>query len=223
MLREYVDDLEEKVLDAISHLEISDFNAQRLMNEIALLKSHHLESYLHSLRVALLGVDAAGFLSIPKKPLFYAGLLHDIGKTEIDSELLSKKTPYTDEDRMKMKEHVILAHNILSGRFEMTARIVGGHHRHQRDIYPAVALSGRVSFPKTTLQSMEVEERVLSVIDKYDSIVSRDDSYSAKRPVTNEEIKAALRDHDLELSYLSSRLIDEGILSRKYLPEKRRV
>lgn len=80
------------------------------------LRKHDEESYLHSVRVAdIAGRIAEGYgLDASAMPdLRVAGLLHDIGKLGVPSEILQKPGRLTDEEYMTVKRHTTLGYVIL--------------------------------------------------------------------------------------------------------------
>ena len=66
------------------------------------------DTYEHSLRVALLSVDLGyenGLEGADLRTLGLAGLLHDMGKREIDEAILSGTSPLSEDERSAMDEH----------------------------------------------------------------------------------------------------------------------
>ena len=65
------------------------------------LKEHDEYTFLHSINVGVLALDFGFYLNLDMtflQNLFLAGILHDIGKLDIPSELLNKKEPLTDTE-----------------------------------------------------------------------------------------------------------------------------
>lgn len=66
------------------------------------LALHHHETHEHSLRVALVSIDLGFENGLPGAEcgtLGLAGLLHDLGKTEIDHLILSKESALDADER----------------------------------------------------------------------------------------------------------------------------
>ena len=75
-----------------------------------------------------LGVDAAG-----RNEVKLAGLLHDIGKSEIPEALLEKPAPLDHEERELMRQHTVIGERLVraaSPSLGAVARIV--RHCHER-------------------------------------------------------------------------------------------
>ena len=69
---------------------------------LADLQRHHDDTYEHSLRVALLSIDLGyenEVADADRRSLSLAGLLHDLGKTDIDEAILSKASSLGEEER----------------------------------------------------------------------------------------------------------------------------
>lgn len=106
------------------------------------------ELYLpsHSFNVASLAKEigiALGYSDDKLRELALAGLLHDIGKTMVDSNLLRKSDKLSEEEYEKVKKHSIygesIARYLLKGnfKFEKIPRIIKHHHeRYDGTGYP---------------------------------------------------------------------------------------
>jgi len=69
------------------------------------IKTKHEGTYLHSARVGLLCDDIALSLGFERETLFAAGLVHDIGKIMVSTELLDKTRGFDAHDFDEMKKH----------------------------------------------------------------------------------------------------------------------
>lgn len=101
------------------------------------LRKHDEESYLHSVRVAdIAGRIAEGYgLDASAMPdLRVAGLLHDIGKLGVPSEILQKPGRLTDVEYMTVKRHTTLGYVILQ-KFDFPEHIceVALNHHERPD------------------------------------------------------------------------------------------
>lgn len=152
----------------------------------------HYFHYLHSLRVALLGVDVAKFMHLDPKVLFYAGLLHDIGKALVPVDTLGKTQGWSAHDTEAMKPHVIRGYEMIRNRFDYTAEVVLWHHRFQLNGYPAkvppplhnYCLGNRVVIP--------YYGRILSLCDQFDAFHRVNDKQGVVKVPTGEEIHALM-------------------------------
>jgi putative nucleotidyltransferase with HDIG domain len=122
----------------------------------------------HQKRVTELAVAIAERLGLPRDRLDglqVAGLMHDIGKLAIPSELLSKPSKLTGTERALIQEHPKVAHEILQGiEFPWpVASIVFQHHeRLDGSGYP-LGLRG---------DDILLESRILAVADVVEAMAS---------------------------------------------------
>ncbi len=123
-------------------------------------------SHQHAVRVGegcvLIG-DKIGLAPDKLQKLYYAGLLHDIGKIAIDMRLLSKKDPLLDEEFEVIKKHAVYGSRIMSALPELkdlSLWIRWHHERWDGSGYP----------DGLTRDEIPVEVQVLSAIDCLDSL-----------------------------------------------------
>ncbi|MFW5841706.1 MAG: HD domain-containing phosphohydrolase [Bacillota bacterium] len=109
-----------------------------LKNDIILSLLRTLELFdkqagIHSMDVALIAQALAEKLEMHEgmvNDIYWAGIVHDIGKLGIDVKVLKKQGFYTVSDYEVMQEHALLSYQILSKSDELTAiaNIVKHHH-----------------------------------------------------------------------------------------------
>jgi len=142
----------------------------------------------HTRRVALRAVQVGDELGLAPERLHdlaVGGLLHDIGKLSVPSEILGKPGPLTDAEFDVVKRHVdtgvALLHE-LGGFSDVVERLVRSHHeRLDGTGYPASARGGEIP----------LDVRVLAVCDVYDALLST----RVYRPAwTHERAMAFLRE-----------------------------
>ncbi|PIZ05396.1 MAG: hypothetical protein COY57_07540, partial [Flavobacteriales bacterium CG_4_10_14_0_8_um_filter_32_5] len=86
-------------------MEISGEHEESVKNYLNVLKAKDEATYEHSIRVGLLASRIGRHMHLDEKALFFAGTLHDIGKTLIDPETLQKTEGFDDKDMAEMKKH----------------------------------------------------------------------------------------------------------------------
>lgn len=72
--------------------------------------------YRHSVNVAAISFILAKWLGFTEKEinlLTYSALLHDFGKTQIDSKILNKKDPLTLEENETLKTHPVIGYHFV--------------------------------------------------------------------------------------------------------------
>ncbi|WP_169332853.1 bifunctional diguanylate cyclase/phosphohydrolase [Effusibacillus pohliae] len=95
----------------------------------------------------------------------YGALLHDIGKVEVPTEILNKKTRLTDEEWEIMKMHVIWGEEIVKPIRELAPCLPIIRHHHERydgKGYPD-GLAGT---------DIPLAARILTVVDSFDAMTT---------------------------------------------------
>lgn len=94
-----------------------------------------------------------------------AGLLHDIGKTQVDDALLFKKGPLSDPERQEIRKHVIYSEEIIRVHGYGEAILKAGRNHHEKWCgggYP----DGLVG------TDIHLFARITAVSDVYDALTS---------------------------------------------------
>lgn len=94
-------------------------DSQKLLGSVASV-------YAHSLNVALISRMIGRWLRFERHDLdilTLAGLMHDIGKLLIPSDILNKPGSLTDEEFAKIKQHPALGYEILKRQPDLDSRI----------------------------------------------------------------------------------------------------
>lgn len=125
----------------------------------------------HSLRVAEMARDTARAMRLSDEQVEtvrVAAMLHDIGKVEISTSLISKAASLTDEERLKMESHVEKGENILKSVgtvLKDAVPLVVAHHRY----YSAGVAAGTKS---EGLSHMPLGARIIAVADAFDAMTT---------------------------------------------------
>jgi putative nucleotidyltransferase with HDIG domain len=122
----------------------------------------------HQARVARLACAIAERMGLPGEQLEairVAGVLHDIGKASIPSEILSKPGPLTELEMGMIKEHPGIAYEILKGIpfAGPVAEIVHQHHERMDGSGYPLGISG---------DGIRLEARILGVADVVEAMAS---------------------------------------------------
>lgn len=139
------------------------------------------DMYEHSIRVAVLAVVIGigyGFSFQSLKHLASSALLHDIGKTVIDQNILNKNGKLTDDEYAVVQQHSLLGYKILSCYPEITDSIktaVLQHHENENGTgYPNHISSDRI----------HPYAKIIHVADVYDAILAARPYKSEQPPKT---------------------------------------
>ncbi|NCB50328.1 MAG: diguanylate cyclase [Clostridia bacterium] len=111
-----------------------------------------------------------------------AGIMHDIGKIDIEDSILNKKDKLSEYERKMINNHPELGYRILctSKEFIDIAVFVGQHHENwDGSGYPKGLRGEQILLPA----------RIIAVAEAYDSMVNP----SYKKPLCSEKIVAELR------------------------------
>lgn len=167
------------------------------------LKKHHKESYSHSFSVANLSMDfVTKYIPVISAPLIYTcGLLHDIGKLYIPSEILTAPRKLTSEEFEIIKKHpeygVELLKEISLGNQEQNRAIIENciiaHHINTQNSYP------NYDIEKT------VYANIISICDCYSALASKRDYKEAME--INEIINIMNNNYDEKTFELFSKYI----------------
>ncbi len=163
-------------------------------------------SHGHSIRVAEYSEMMAKMLGKSKdecRKIYYAGLLHDVGKIGIHDNIINKKGKLTVEEYDTIKEHPVKGNQILSSIGEYPFLCIGAHYHHER--YDGTG------YPDG-LKGDDIPEiaRIISVADAYDAM-SSNRSYRQVIPqqlVREEIVKGAGTQFDPKITKLMQYLID---------------
>ena len=166
----------------------------------------------HSLRVAYYSRLIAKEAHLPEKTceqIYFAALLHDVGKIGVPLEIINKIGKLTDEEYEQMKQHPVFGDQILSSIHLAPDLAVGARSHHER-------YDGR-GYPDG-LVGEEIPEiaRVIAVADAYDAMTSYRSYRSPldKHAVRNELKKGIGTQFDPTFARIMLRLMDDGYDSR---------
>lgn len=146
----------------------------------ATLRFKDNETAGHSRRVVDLSVALARKLKISETRMNYVrrgAMLHDIGKVGVPDYILLKPGMLTDEEMEAMKQHPLIARDLLSSiKFQIfsTAIPIYHHERWNGSGYPF----------KLVGEQIPLLARIFAVVDVYDALVSHR-PYREAVPVEN--------------------------------------
>ena len=140
----------------------------------------------HSNRVASISKMIAGRAGFNKEEcrlIYYAALLHDVGKIGVPDDIIHKEGKLTDEEFEHIKQHPVLGYQILSSIRQSPQLSVGAHYHHER-------YDGK-GYPEG-LKGEEIPDmaRIIAVADAYDAMTS---TRSYRKELSEEKTKDELR------------------------------
>ncbi len=163
----------------------------------------------HSARVAEYAKEIARLSGMDEKQcdeVYFAALLHDVGKIGISDSIIRKDMDLTEEEYETMKTHPRIGGEILSNIHEFSYLSVGAKYHHERydgKGYPE-GLSG---------ENIPDIARIVAVADGYDSMTSKR-SYRDPMPqstVREEIVKGAGTQFDPKYCDIMVDMIDHDV------------
>ncbi len=160
----------------------------------------------HSARVAEYArkiAEASGMDEKECQEVYFAGLLHDVGKIGVPNHIINKAGKLTDEEYDVIKSHPVIGKQILSSISESPYLSIGANHHHER--YDGKGYPDRLKG-----EDIPRIARIIAVADAYDAMTSKR-SYRDPIPqqkVREEIVKGMETQFDPEYAKIMLQLID---------------
>jgi putative nucleotidyltransferase with HDIG domain len=187
--------------------------AVRLEAFLEPLRAHHPKTYDHAVRVGDCAHRIGVFMGVDDRALLFAGLLHDIGKTKVRTELLDRTDTWSAEDALEMERHVLDGFEMLTGHFDFSAQIALWHHQFQPNAYPSVLPAPLHPLAKGTEVTVATYGRILALADGYDALHRVNFQDGAVRTRTPQEIQELMLARNPDQRVLIQRLYGAGLLT----------
>ena len=160
-----------KKVDSIADDILADLrnDATTLGNQMIALQNYDDYTYKHCLRVAMLATSICTELKLSSdstKEVIVSALLHDIGKSNIDHDIIIKPGKLTDEEYAEIQRHPLIGYHILKRTGQYNANIMAGVLFHQEK-YDGSGYPTHISGRKIPLIA-----RILTVADVFDALTS---------------------------------------------------
>lgn len=161
----------------------------------------------HSMRVAYYSrriAKAAGFIEPTCREVYFAALLHDVGKIGVSKSIINKVGKLTPEEYDEIKTHPEQGYQILSSIKQAPFLCIGARYHHER-------YDGK-GYPEG-LAGEDIPEiaRIIAVADAYDAMTSVR-SYRDPLPkeiVRSELVKGIGTQFDPKFATIMLQLLDE--------------
>lgn len=175
---------------------------------LARMKQEDQYTYQHSLGASIWAVALGRQLGLPKsdlRSLAIGGLLFDVGKLQVDKELLNSDKPLTDEEFQQVRDHVNLGVEMIQGSGLMNQDVIDmityHHERHDGSGYPK----------KLRGDDIPVFARIAAIVDCYDAITSHRSYARAIPPSTAIKMLYEWKDIDFQAELVEEFIQAVGI------------
>ena len=122
----------------------------------------------HSQRVANYSLELAkrmGKSEEEQNMIYYAGLLHDVGKIRVPEEVLNKNGKLTQQEFNQIKIHTVSGYHILKDIYDEPQIAIGAKYHHER--YDGTGYPDQLSG-----ENIPEVARIIGVADAYDAMAS---------------------------------------------------
>lgn len=140
-----------------------------LGNQMIALQNYDDYTYKHCLRVAMLSTSICyelGLSGADTKDVIVAALLHDIGKSNIDHDIIIKPGKLTEEEYEEIKRHPLIGYNVLKKSGCYSGNIMSGVLFHQEKF-------DGTGYPTGTKgKKIPLIARIITVADVFDALTS---------------------------------------------------
>lgn len=123
----------------------------------------------HSENVASMAVEIGKELNLPASKLtdlYWTGIVHDIGKIQIDKAILNKKGPLTNEEYEKIKQHPYFGYTMIKDSpslNDIAYNVLYHHERWDGKGYPTGISADQIP----------LESQIIAVADSWDAMLSK--------------------------------------------------
>lgn len=144
-------------------------NNPQAFSSLSAIKTKDEYTYNHSVNVSILAVLVGRKLDLTKKAirlLALGGLLHDVGKMRIPSEILNKPGKLTPEEWAIIQTHTVEGHDLLTAQKvdrEVATCALRHHERVAGTGYPK----------KLVAQKIDIYSKIVAVCDVYSALTTQ--------------------------------------------------
>ncbi len=163
---EKIEQANEIIKDTVGLL-LKDKNAIKAMLKVT---SHDYYTYTHSVNVSTYALGFGVFLGLKEEQLNLlgkAGIMHDIGKRKINSDIINKNGKLTDEEFNEIKKHPTYGVELLKELGETDQRLLNIVEQHHEKIDGSGYPYG--------LKAQEIDPfaQVMSIVDIFDALTTK--------------------------------------------------
>lgn len=156
VLKEVIESVVDEIMDS-----------RQCVIQLSNLKNYSNSMYEHAVDVARVAVLIGANMDMKKEQLIHlceASMLHDIGKIQISTGILDKKTEYTSDELKELQKHVAYGYKIIkeTGRFTapVYVAILQHHESYNGSGYPEATIGEKVN----------IYARIIKIADVYSNM-----------------------------------------------------
>ncbi|MFA6525974.1 MAG: HD domain-containing protein [Candidatus Buchananbacteria bacterium] len=205
--------LEDRVYKAFEETQVVERDQGEIFAFLQPLRIKHLPTFEHSLRVGLVSRSIAKAMHLSEKALLFPGLLHDVGKAQVELSTLSKTEGWTKKDTQRMHPHVMLGYRMVRDRFDFSAEVILWHHRFQFGGYPGGRMPLLHNYGLGTKVMIPFYGRLLALVDFYDALHRVNDHSGEVKGLTGEEIREQMLKHNQDQKQLIEALYGADVFT----------
>jgi HD-GYP domain-containing protein (c-di-GMP phosphodiesterase class II) len=169
-----------QVLPQTVNMLVSGYSAEpKILKTFASLSFKDYTTVIHSVNVMALTLGLCFFagVSLPEtKRLGLMALLHDVGKTEVPTDILKAPRRLTDDEFELMKRHPLVGARIIEVRNRLSGTIAQAAREHHEK------LDGS-GYPHGT-PKISTAGQILGIVDCYETLTNEDRPYrQAMKPI----------------------------------------
>lgn len=193
-----------QVLSEIVTGLIDSYKGDQLFTYLCRIRSGDYSTFSHSLNVSILVNIFAKWLGLSETHTLnvtIAGLLHDIGKTQIDKAILNKTGKLTPQEFESIKMHTTLGYKLIENApidIGIKQAVLLHHEKMNGSGYPL----------NISWDNIHMYAKIVSIVDIYDAITSDRPYHKRNHPFqaiqTLEEEYYSILDTDYLLVFLEN-------------------
>ena len=167
-------------ISATVNILVSDYaNESKIIKNLLFVSENDYTTVLHSVNVMALAIGYASYEKYSlaeKKIIGLSALLHDVGKAQIDADILKTPRRLTDEEFKQMQKHTIIGYQILKNCRFADPQIMRAALQHHEKMDGSGYPNGSIRISRMA--------QIVAIIDCYEALTNDDRPYrSASEPL----------------------------------------
>lgn len=160
----------EATKEVVSNMVLTVQDEEFAIKSMMKIASHDYYIHTHSINVSIYALSLGSFLGISEKflsSLGEAALLHDLGKSKVNTEIINKNGKLNDEEFQEIKKHSLLGYTIgLKLGIKNRDVLEGIRHHHEK-------MDGSGYPLRMKGENIPYFARIIGICDIFDALTSR--------------------------------------------------